>query len=111
MQQAGARWAVVLDERDHLRGWVGLDSTHGEGNVAAAAVRMDAWVPADASLRDGLSTMLQWDAGWVAVLDGDRYLGVLTPATLHVALRRSVAADEEGIEPRDVSLASAGPLH
>jgi osmoprotectant transport system ATP-binding protein len=26
----------------------------------------------------------------VAVLDGDRYLGVLTPATLHEALRRSV---------------------
>jgi osmoprotectant transport system ATP-binding protein len=29
----------------------------------------------------------------VAVLDGDRYLGVLTPATLHEALRRSVVAD------------------
>ena len=34
--------------------------------------------------------MLQHDAGWVAVLDGDRYLGVLDPASLHAALRRSV---------------------
>ena len=41
--------------------------------------------------------MLQWDAGWVAVLDGDHFLGVLTPSTLHEALRRSVSADEEGI--------------
>ena len=37
--------------------------------------------------------MLQHDAGWVAVLDGDRYVGVLTPATLHEALRRSVGSD------------------
>ena len=28
--------------------------------------------------------------GWVAVLDRDRYLGVLTPWSLQVALRRSV---------------------
>ncbi len=109
MQQADARWAVVLDEHDHLRGWVGRD-TAGEGDVSTSAVRMDAWVPADASLRDALATMLQWDAGWVAVLDGDRYLGVLTPATLHAALRRSVTADEEGVEPREVSLATPGPL-
>lgn len=111
MDQADARWAVVLDAHGHLRGWVGRDTTDGAGDVSAHAVRMDAWVPADANLRDALSTMLQWDAGWVAVLDGDRYLGVLTPATLHVALRRSVAADEEGIAPRDVSLAAPGPWH
>ncbi len=109
MQQADARWAVVLDEHDHLRGWVGRDIA-GEGDVSTSAVRMDAWVPADASLRDALATMLQWDAGWVAVLDGDRYLGVLTPATLHAALRRSVTADEEGVEPREVNLATPGPL-
>ena len=30
------------------------------------------------------------EAGWVAVLDGDRFLGVLTPESLHAALRRSV---------------------
>ncbi len=44
----------------------------------------------DATLKAAFSEMLQHDAGWVAVLDGDRYLGVLTPASLHEALRRSV---------------------
>lgn len=34
--------------------------------------------------------MLQDDAGWVAVVDGAAFLGVLTPARLHQALRRSV---------------------
>ncbi len=34
--------------------------------------------------------MLQQDAGWVAVLDGSTFLGVLTPESLHAALRRSV---------------------
>ncbi len=111
MQGADARWAVVLDESEHLRGWVGLDRTEAGGDIADRVVRMDAWVPADANLKEALSTMLQWDAGWVAVLDGDRFLGVLTPSTLHAALRRSVTAEEEGVEPREVHLATPGPLH
>jgi osmoprotectant transport system ATP-binding protein len=37
-----------------------------------------------------MAVMLQQEAGWVAVLDGDRFLGVLTPDSLHAALRRSV---------------------
>jgi osmoprotectant transport system ATP-binding protein len=37
--------------------------------------------------------MLQHDAGWVAVLDGDRYVGVLTPNLLHTALRRSITQE------------------
>ena len=50
-------------------------------------------MPTGASLKDAFAEMLQHDAGWVAVLDGDRFLGVLTPATLHEALRRSVESD------------------
>jgi osmoprotectant transport system ATP-binding protein len=65
----------------------------------------------DASLKDALATMLQWDAGWVAVLDGDQFLGVLTPTTLHEALRRSVYADEEGVPADEVEVATTGPLH
>jgi osmoprotectant transport system ATP-binding protein len=38
------------------------------------------------------------------VLDGDRYVGVLTPATLHEALRRSVESDVLGVEPGAVEL-------
>jgi osmoprotectant transport system ATP-binding protein len=87
---AGARWAVVLDERGALHGWLAADQAAGPGTVAGAARRMEAWVPLDASLRTAFATMLQHEAGWVAVLDGERFLGVLTPESLHAALRRSI---------------------
>jgi osmoprotectant transport system ATP-binding protein len=106
-----ARWAVVLDDHDNLRGWISRERATGPGVVRDRGERMDAWVTNEASLKDALATMLQWDAGWVAVLDGDRFLGVLTPATLHEALRRSVSAEEDGRELADVQVSSTGPLH
>jgi osmoprotectant transport system ATP-binding protein len=93
----GSRWAVVLDAADQLHGWIGIDSTASTGLVADAARRMEAWVPTGATLKQAFSEMLQHDAGWVAVLDGDRFLGVLTPQTLHEALRRSVEANADGV--------------
>ena len=106
LDRAGARWAVVLDGADRLHGWIGVDATAAGGVVRDAARRMEAWVAAGASLKQAFAEMLQHDAGWVAVLDGDRYLGVLTPATLHEALRRSVEADADGIPPAQVVLDS-----
>ncbi len=47
----------------------------------------------DQSLKAAFAEMLQHDAGWVAVLDRDHYLGVLTPEALHAALRRSVGGE------------------
>jgi len=95
LQRANARWAVVLDDDGNLHGWLSADRATGAGTVGSAARRMEAWVPADASLKTAFSTMLQLEAGWIAVLDGNRFCGVLTPASLHAALRRSV----EGVEP------------
>ncbi|MGW0080265.1 ABC transporter ATP-binding protein [Streptomyces sp. NPDC003393] len=100
LRAAGARWAVVLDASGDLHGWVGLDGLAAGGSVAGLAHRMRAWVPVGAPLRQAFGVMLQHDAGWVAVLDGARFLGVLTPARLHAALRRSVGADARGV-PRD----------
>lgn len=97
---ADARWAVVLNGEGELRGWVSTDALRaaGEhGTVGGLARRMDAWVPVGAPLKQAFSEMLQQDAGWVAVLDGARFLGVLTPAKLHEALRRSVGADARGV--------------
>lgn len=94
-ERAGARWAVVLDDEERLHGWLSLERASGAGTVGSAAKRMEAWVPADASLKAAFATMLQHESGWVAVLDGDRFLGVLTPESLHAALRRSV----EGTAP------------
>jgi osmoprotectant transport system ATP-binding protein len=103
LKAAGARWGVVLDDDENLHGWVAADEA-GDAQVADRARRMEAWVPVGTSLKAAFSEMLQHDAGWVAVLDGDRYLGVLTPATLHEALRRSVESDLQGLDPEQVEL-------
>ncbi len=98
LDQADSRWAVVLDVEGGLHGWVGRDGLSGGRAVAQSVRRMDAWVPVDSSLKRALSSMLQHDAGWVAVLDGDTFVGVLTPATLHEALRRSVGSEAAEVE-------------
>ena len=87
---AGSRWAVVIDGQGRLRGWVGGDDLAGEGTVSDHLHRMEAYVSINASLKDAFSEMLQRDSGWVAVEDGDSYLGVLTPDSLHAALRRGI---------------------
>ncbi|AZS83429.1 ABC transporter ATP-binding protein [Streptomyces griseoviridis] len=106
LRAGGARWAVVLDERDDLHGWVGLDDLGAGGTVGDLAHRMQAWVPVGAPLKQAFGVMLQHDAGWVAVLDDARFLGVLTPAKLHEALRRSVDADAQGVPRTEVSFDS-----
>jgi osmoprotectant transport system ATP-binding protein len=90
LERAGARWAIVVDAHDALRGWIGADAMAGDATVADRGHRMLAWVPLGSSLKQAFSEMLQHDAGWVAVLDGERFVGVLTPDSLHTALRRSV---------------------
>ncbi|MGW1978307.1 ABC transporter ATP-binding protein [Streptomyces sp. NPDC001889] len=98
-----ARWAVVVGTSGDLHGWVSAEALSLAGDQATVgdqARRMEAWVPLGAPLKQAFSEMLQHDAGWVAVVDGARFAGVLTPAKLHEALRRSVDADERGI-PRD----------
>ncbi|MEU1042167.1 ABC transporter ATP-binding protein [Streptomyces sp. NPDC005551] len=103
-----APWAVVLDANGDLHGWISADHARGRtGTVREHARRMEAWLPVGASLKQAFSTMLQHDAGWIAVIDENsegRFLGVLTPARLHEALRRSTAADARDIARADVDL-------
>jgi osmoprotectant transport system ATP-binding protein len=95
MRRAGARWAVVLAESGELRGWLSAErAAAGDGTVSERGRRMAAWVPLDSTLKQAFAVMLQQDAGWVAVLDGPRFHGVLTPESLHAALRRSVDSAE-----------------
>ena len=63
----------------------------GGASIARELIRR----AADATLKAAMSELLQHDAGWVAVLEPrtDRYLGVLTPSSLHAALRHSVDAE------------------
>jgi osmoprotectant transport system ATP-binding protein len=86
---ADSRWAVVVDEQAHLHGWVDLDPAL-KGSVEDNLVPFDVQVPVGTSLRAAFGEMLQHDVRWIPVVDGDRYLGVLTPNRLHAAMRRSV---------------------
>ncbi|MFE2938081.1 ABC transporter ATP-binding protein [Streptomyces sp. NPDC059255] len=113
MRAEGARWAVVLNDAGELHGWIAAGAparagTDGSepGTVGDHARRMEAWVPLGSPLKQAFSEMLQHDAGWVAVLDGARFAGVLTPAKLHEALRRSVDADAQGIGRGEVDFDS-----
>ncbi|MFD4566122.1 ABC transporter ATP-binding protein [Streptomyces sp. NPDC058251] len=107
-QRLDGHWAVVLDVRGDLHGWISAEHARvGTGTVREHARRMEAWLPVGASLKQAFSTMLQHDAGWIAVIDQEsegRFLGVLTPARLHEALRRSTAADARDIARADVEL-------
>ncbi|CAM5642281.1 ABC transporter ATP-binding protein [Streptomyces spiroverticillatus] len=110
----GARWAVVLDGEDNLHGWIPAESANQrgkDGTVREHARRMEAWLPVGASLKQAFSTMLQHDAGWIAVIDDageGRFLGVLTPARLHEALRRSIDADGRRVSRREVEVETVG---
>jgi len=97
MDAEGIDYAVVLDDQGGLHGYLARRRADGEGAVADRTIRMNAWVPASAQLKAAFSTMLLHDAGWVAVLDEQthRYLGVLSPESLHAALRRSIDREEE----------------
>ncbi|KIF78181.1 ABC transporter ATP-binding protein [Streptomyces sp. 150FB] len=109
LRAEGARWAVVLGAGGELHGWVSAEALASAGERAVVgdlARRMEAWVPVGSPLKQAFSEMLQQDAGWVAVLDGARFLGVLTPAKLHEALRRSVDADARGIARGEVAFDS-----
>ncbi|MEU1434543.1 ABC transporter ATP-binding protein [Streptomyces sp. NPDC005775] len=107
----GARWAVVLDGDGRLHGWIpaGDAPTGAKGTVREHARRMEAWLPVGAPLKQAFATMLQHDAGWIAVIDErseGRFLGVLTPARLHEALRRSISADDRAVPRAEVAVES-----
>ncbi len=86
---ADSRWAVVVDENAHLQGWIELEPCL-TGSVKDHLVPFEVQVPVGTSLRAAFGEMLQHDVRWIPVVDGDRYLGVLTPNRLHAAMRRSV---------------------
>ncbi|MEU0687948.1 ABC transporter ATP-binding protein [Streptomyces uncialis] len=107
-RELGARWAVVLDADGDLHGWISEEHARVRtGTVREHARRMEAWLPVGATLKQAFATMLQHDAGWIAVIDEEsagRFLGVLTPQSLHEALRRSTAADLRDVPRAEVEL-------
>ena len=88
LDDARAGWGVVVDAGGRLAGRLDRASAEGQGVVADRCRPVGARVGPGASLEDALAQLLLDDAGWVAVVDGDRYFGVLTPSALHAASRR-----------------------
>jgi osmoprotectant transport system ATP-binding protein len=84
----GYEYAVVLDRAGNLRGWVSRRALSGDGTVADRRHRFDETVELGAPLKDGFAEIVQHDAAWLPVVQGDRYVGVLTPDAVHAALRR-----------------------
>ena len=87
---ADSRWAVVVDETEHLLGWIDLEPGRTgtvEENLGALRGPGSAAAPrcGRPSARCSSTT-----SRWIPVVDGERYLGVLTPNGLHAAMRRSV---------------------
>jgi osmoprotectant transport system ATP-binding protein len=89
---ARARWAVVLDDTGRLHGWIPAAGTEppagADGTVREHIRRTEAQLPLGSTLEEAFGAILRSDAGWVAVVEEGRFLGVLTPAGVHAALRR-----------------------
>ena len=104
LEARGAHWAVVLDADARPCGWVTRAGLAGASVVEDVLVPVDAAVPSDATLKAAMGEALQHDAGWVAIVEpgSRRYLGVLTPSSMHRALRRSVDREESFTVPPSV---------
>jgi osmoprotectant transport system ATP-binding protein len=85
-----AGWVAVVDDEGVLHGYVDDAGADGDGVVDDRLQRVETWVPLDHDLQDVLATMLLTREGWVSVLDGDRFVGVLTPEAVYQTLRRSL---------------------
>ncbi len=90
IDRTGASWVAVSDGHGRLRGHVRAANASGDGRVVDRLERVEAWVPVDGSLERALASMLLTDYGWVAVVDGDSFAGVLTPDAIYRALRASL---------------------
>jgi osmoprotectant transport system ATP-binding protein len=98
MDRSGTSWVAVVNGDSKLRGHVRAANAAGPGTVADQTERVEAWVSTDDYLENALAAMLLTDYGWVAVVDGDDFVGVLTPDAIYRALRISLddADDNRG---------------
>jgi osmoprotectant transport system ATP-binding protein len=87
-------WVAVVDAEEQLLGHVRRERAQGDGPIADRIERIESWVSVDSHLEDALAAMLLTDVGWIAVLDGDHFVGVLTPDAVYRALRRSLDGAE-----------------
>ncbi|MHB1486927.1 MAG: ABC transporter ATP-binding protein [Acidimicrobiales bacterium] len=88
----GADFAVVVNALGAATGWVprlALDRA-GPGPLNGAVRPLPGGLGVGDTLKSALALILGDDAGWAPVSDAGRFLGVLTPASVHHAMRRRV---------------------
>ena len=90
MARADAPLVAVVDENGVLCGVVRAARADGDGPVSSRTEPAEATVPLSGKLQDALAKVLLTDLGWVAVVDGARYVGGLTPESVFESLRRSM---------------------
>jgi osmoprotectant transport system ATP-binding protein len=90
---------VVVDADGALRGWVARRALDRPGRVCDFVHRFAGTAELGDSLKRGFSEIVQHDVRWMPVLDGRRYVGVLTPDAVHAALRRTVPDSEREPTP------------
>jgi osmoprotectant transport system ATP-binding protein len=81
------RPAAVVDADGRLVGELHPADAGGDGTVGERCRPAAATVAPSATLKEVTSALLLSDAGWVAVVEGGRLLGVVTPASVHAAAR------------------------
>jgi osmoprotectant transport system ATP-binding protein len=96
MSRTAASWVAVVDAGGRLRGHVRAANAAGEGTAGDRVERVESWVSTNDYLENALAAMLLTDYGWVAVVEGERFVGVLTPDAIYRALRTSL--DEAAAE-------------
>ena len=91
--------AVVLDQDGRFLGELDRETLGtGDGRVRERIRPVDATIPADRTLYDAFSQMLIHQAAWVAVVEDEHFVGVLTPASFLNAIRK-VPAEVDGTRP------------
>jgi osmoprotectant transport system ATP-binding protein len=98
MKREEAPLAVVVDENGVLRGVVRAENADGDGLVETQMETAGATVPLNGKLQDAMSKVLLTDTGWVAVVDGARFAGALTPDAIYRSLRRSMTVEDDDEE-------------
>jgi osmoprotectant transport system ATP-binding protein len=91
LDAAGAHFALV----DSGHGLAVTERWAGDGTAADHAIGLDT-IASDASLEDALALLLLGESGCIAVTENGRDLGILTIASLHTALRRSLHQGDQG---------------
>ncbi len=86
MADHGVDWIGVADAQ-RLLGWI--DGAEVGSEVRSTATRrFGSWLPVTASLREALDVIVSGHTPFVPVLDGDRYLGMLTVDRISEEMRK-----------------------